>query len=161
MRDQIRVFECRSVMDLAASLRDLWLRLAEEMFKIESFIIPSESNADRWIRFVEESVAGGKGCLIIAECDSEIIGFTFATISREFPLDVTEHAVGTINDVYVLPEFRRKGIGKRMVAECLEKIKARDVKNVWLSVLVENKVAIRLYEKLNFKIRSYGMFKRL
>lgn len=42
MRDQIRVFECRSVRDLAASLRDLWLRLAEEMFKIEGFIIPSE-----------------------------------------------------------------------------------------------------------------------
>jgi ribosomal protein S18 acetylase RimI-like enzyme len=131
------------------------------MFKIERFIIPSESNADRWIGFVEESVAEGRGCLIIAEFNGEIIGFTFATISREFPLDVDEHALGTINDVYVLPEFRRRGIGKKMVAECLEKIKAKDVKNVRLSVLAENKAAIKLYEKLNFKIRSYGMFKRL
>ncbi|MEM2146283.1 MAG: GNAT family N-acetyltransferase [Candidatus Jordarchaeaceae archaeon] len=132
------------------------------MFKIEGFIIPpSEFNADRWIRFIEETVAEGRGFLIIAEWDDEIIGFTFATISRMFPLDVTEHAVGTINDVYVLPEFRGRGVGKRMVAECLEKFKARGVKNVRLSVLAENKAAIKLYEKLNFKIRSYEMFKKL
>ncbi|MBS7648340.1 MAG: GNAT family N-acetyltransferase [Candidatus Bathyarchaeia archaeon] len=161
MRDQIRVSECSSVRDLAASLRNLWLRLADEMFKIEGFIIPSESNADRWIRFAEESVAEGRGFLIIAECDSEIVGFTFATISREFPLDATEHAIGTINDVYVLPEYRGRGIGKRMVAECLGKIKARGIKNVRLSVLAENKAAIKLYKRLNFKIRSYEMFKRL
>jgi len=142
-------------------LRNLWLRLAEEMFKIEGFIIPSEFNADRWIRFIEETVAEGRGFLIIAEWNGEIIGFTFASISRMFPLDVTEHAVGTINDVYVLPEFRGRGIGKRMVAECLEKFKARGVKNVRLSVLAENKAAIKLYEKLNFKIRSYEMFKKL
>lgn len=76
-------------------------------------------------------------------------------------MDVTEYAAGTISDVYVLPEFRKRGVDRMMVAECLERFKARCVKNVRLSVLVENKAAIKHYEKLNFKIQSYGMFKRL
>ncbi|MGQ9597159.1 MAG: GNAT family N-acetyltransferase [Thermoproteota archaeon] len=67
--------------------------------------------------------------------------------------------MGIINDLYVLPEFRRRGVG-RMV-ESLKKLKAHGANVARLRALRENKAAVKLYEKLGFKIYQYGMEKRL
>jgi ribosomal protein S18 acetylase RimI-like enzyme len=75
-------------------------------------------------------------------------------------MDVTNF-VGVINDVYVLPEFRRRGVGERLPNECMKKLEAEGVGIVRLSVLAENKVAIKLYEKLQFIVRAYAMTKTL
>jgi ribosomal-protein-alanine N-acetyltransferase len=75
-------------------------------------------------------------------------------------LDVTG-SVGVINDVYVLPEFRGRGIGERLMVECVTKLEAEGINIARLSVLVENKAAIKLYEKLGFSICAYAMTKVL
>jgi len=66
-----------------------------------------------------------------------------------------------IDDVYVLPEFRGKGIGKKLAVGCLNRMKAAGAKAVTLQVLTGNKVAIKLYEKLGFKTYRYGMLKQI
>lgn len=45
------------------------------------------------------------------------------------------------------------------MVESLRKLKAKGVEAIRLSVLKENKAAVRLYEKLGFKIYQYGMVK--
>jgi len=32
--------------------RSLWLKLVQEMYKLEKYIIPTQENADRWADFV-------------------------------------------------------------------------------------------------------------
>lgn len=89
-----------------------------------------------------------------------LVGFAFAGVPREYALEVVEPA-GIINDVYVLPEFRSRGIDRKLVVECLEKMKTEKVNAVRLMVLTENRSAIRLYEQLGFRIYRYGMIKAL
>lgn len=66
-----------------------------------------------------------------------------------------------IDNVYVLPEFRGRGIGKRLRVESLRKMKTKGVNADQLTVLIESKTVIKLYEKLVFRIYRYGMTKFL
>ncbi len=143
--------------DVDDSLKQLWMRLAREMFETGYFIIPSEANAEKWVRFIREGLAEEKSFLLVARSDGKPVGFVQGSVPK-FPLEVSEPA-GTIDNLYVLPEFRGRGIGKKLMAEGLKTLKTRGVKAVRLSVLKENRVAIKLYEKLGFKIYQYGMEK--
>lgn len=57
----------------------------------------------------------------------------------------------TLIAVYVEPEYRGKGIGKRLIATCLEKAFARrPVERVTLTVTGDNATALGLYERMGF-----------
>jgi len=159
MAEGIEIYECE-VEDVDDSVKKLWLGLAREMFEIERLILPSEANGDKWVEFVREGLASGRNLLLIAKSDNAVVGFAFASIFRNYPLEVSR-TIGVIDDVYVLPEFRGKGIGKKLAMECLNKMEAAGVKTVTLQVFTENKVAIKLYEKLGFKTYRYGMKKQI
>lgn len=63
-----------------------------------------------------------------------------------------------LRDVFVLPEFRRKGIATRMVQQILAHLKSKNLP-VFLYVDPTNKEAVSVYMKLGFeKIKkgSYG-----
>ena len=53
-----------------------------------------------------------------------------------------------LDDLYVLPEYRGQGIGTAVVEKCC----AETVKPVYLYVFRRNEGAVRLYQRLGFKI---------
>ena len=53
-----------------------------------------------------------------------------------------------LDDLYIFPEFRSKGIGSVIIQKCIEE---RD-STIFLYVFAKNVRAIALYEKLGFKI---------
>lgn len=56
-----------------------------------------------------------------------------------------------ITNVAVLPEFRRKGVGKALVEFLVNKMKAEKAEFVTLEVRKSNQNAISLYEKCGFE----------
>lgn len=142
--------------DVDDSLGELWLRLCREMFDMEEYVVPSEGNRLRWVSHVREELASGQGILLAARSDERIVGFLYASVSQGFPLDVTKE-VGRLNDLYVLSEYRRKGIGETLLMNCIERMKELNVEAIRTRVLAKNKPAIGLYEKLGFRIRNHGM----
>jgi len=56
-----------------------------------------------------------------------------------------------IHHIEVLPEFRGKGYGTKLLALFLDEMKRRDVTVVTLEVHVDNEVAIGLYKKFGFQ----------
>mgnify|MGYP001091983412 FL=1 len=159
MSSEIEIYDCR-VEDVDDSVKELWLALTREMFEIEHFTLPSEANGERWVKFVREGLASGKNFLLVARSGNKLIGFAYMSVFRSYPLDVSDR-VGVINDVYLLPEFRARGIGERLAVGCIKKLEAEGVGIARLSVLRENKAAIKLYEKLAFNIHAYTMTKVL
>ena len=157
MAKGIEIYGCEAE-DVDDSVKGLWMGLAREMFEIERLIVPSEANGDKWVEFVREGLASRRNFLLVAKSRSRPVGFALAGYSRDHPFEVSK-LVGWIDDVYVLPKFRHRGIGKKLVVECLNKMKAAGVEAVTLQVLTENKAAIKLYEKLGFKTYRYGMIK--
>lgn len=55
-----------------------------------------------------------------------------------------------IHDVVIIPSFRGKGYGLKLMSDFLSKMKQRGVKLLTLEVRVDNVTAISLYEKFGF-----------
>ena len=68
--------------------------------------------------------------------------------------------VALISDMYVKPEFRRRGIGSLLLEKCFEHLRKLDIKHVMLSVLSENLAAVKFYEKTWFQDLSVRHVKK-
>lgn len=60
-----------------------------------------------------------------------------------------------IREVVVAPEYRGKGIGRRMMEHILAFLKPKDTQ-IFLYVNAENKVAVKLYTSIGFVLRKKG-----
>ncbi len=82
-----------------------------------------------------------------AWCNNELIGLIAAYFN-----DKTSNAA-FITNVSVINSFKGKGIASVLLENCIDFAKTKQMKKVVLEVSIENKKAIRLYEKYNFKER--------
>ncbi|HTY09222.1 MAG TPA: GNAT family N-acetyltransferase [Candidatus Edwardsbacteria bacterium] len=65
---------------------------------------------------------------------------------------------GYIEDVAVAAEFRRKGIGERLVRRAVEWAKARQLPGVMLETQNINVAACRLYQRCGFTLGGFDRF---
>lgn len=67
--------------------------------------------------------------------------------------------VARLYSLAVKPEFRGQGLGKKLMLECLDKLRMENIQTVYLEVEAENKIAIALYESVGFcrvaRLKSY------
>jgi ribosomal protein S18 acetylase RimI-like enzyme len=68
--------------------------------------------------------------------------------------------VGMISEVYVIPEYRRKGIAKQLCIEGIKNLKEQGLQKVQLNVFAGNG-AKQLYQKLGFQEVSVLMEKKI
>ena len=80
---------------------------------------------------------------LVAEYSNNIVGFI-----QGFPITDEEWL---INAIGVLSDYRRKGIGRKLVKELISCLRRRGWKKVVLYVESDNIPAIRFYKKLGFK----------
>lgn len=100
--------------------------------KREQFLqsmIDRQGEPDRW--------------LLLLKVGGEYIGFVHMKIDRD-----ERTGWGFILEFYVLPSKRRLGWGRMMFNHCLEILKARGVRDIWL---LTNPVAEHFWQKLGFK----------
>ncbi|MGH4120288.1 GNAT family N-acetyltransferase [Clostridium sp.] len=78
----------------------------------------------------------------MAEVKGEIIGKIHICITK---------GEGFIYGVGVLPKFRGRGYGREILCSALSILKEKNIKNIFLEVGTENKIAIELYESCGFE----------
>lgn len=87
--------------------------------------------------------------VLVAEKKGKVVGLINATLrEREFYEPRLE---GAIIDFYVLPEFRRTGLGKRIMNEAVKKLKSRGAEIITAEFPSQNRIASSFYEKLGFR----------
>ncbi len=64
----------------------------------------------------------------------------------------TRNRIGDIGPVGAHPAYRRQGLTRAVMLECLRRMQARGMTRVILSTGVSNTPAIRLYESVGFKV---------
>jgi ribosomal-protein-alanine N-acetyltransferase len=78
---------------------------------------------------------------ILARADGKIAGYLFM---------MTLFDECHIMDFAVHPQFRRKGIGRKIIFYLIEKMRIKDVKKIFLEVRCSNLPALSLYQKAGF-----------
>ena len=78
----------------------------------------------------------------------------FIKIRYNAMLDEIEKDAVELEKIYILPEFKRKGMGKVAVSEIIKSLKKQGIKTLFLSVIDTNANAIAFYKKLDFTWHS-------
>jgi ribosomal-protein-alanine N-acetyltransferase len=92
--------------------------------------------------FLELSKRWPEGFLV-ARIDRETVGYAIGEKNKDS---------GLIISIAVKKEWRRRGIGRKLIEKLLENFKKEGAKIVFLHVREENKEAINFYRALGFKI---------
>lgn len=91
--------------------------------------------------------------LYLLDFDGQTAGYllTAVTYSQE-----AGGKVVWIDEIYVKPDYRGKGIGGAAIKEIIDAAKRNGVARIRLEYEPDNTAAVRLYEKLGFKKLGYS-----
>ena len=97
--------------------------------------------------FLDARLAKKQSVIFMALWEEQMVGFTqlYTTYSS-----VSLQPFYILNDLYVVPEFRGKGIGEELLKMAKVECEANNFKGVALETAIDNP-AQRLYEKLGWK----------
>ena len=126
---------------------ELFLKQLRELKKFEpSLKVGTKKDAKKAVR------GSGKRTryfvILVAEANGEIVGFVNGLTYRH---SIRNKREGFVNNIYVLPEYRRKGIATKLLTSIIKKFKMRNLTMCTLDAYVKNKKAISLWKKMGFK----------
>lgn len=129
--------------------KEIYLELAREFYNSEAVLhpVPEEHLLRTYNEFVRSEVY--TECFIL-EKDGETAGY--ALIAKTFSQEAGGLTVW-IEELYIRPEFRSKGLGRSFFAFLLEN---RPAARYRLEVEPENERAVALYGSLGFTALPYG-----
>lgn len=103
-----------------------------------------------------------KSLLLVATINDQIVGFSYAFIEKETGNNVTYgyHRV-YIGDLYVLPNYHRRGVGSQLIQEVEKWAKDRKLSDLAVLVYNFNKNAADFYKKQGYEPYSTQFTKKL
>jgi ribosomal protein S18 acetylase RimI-like enzyme len=88
--------------------------------------------------------------ILVAECDGEVIGYTYAGVEGTDYMSLRGPA-GVLYDIVVDPAHRGQGVGRALLDATLEVLKAKGAPRVVLSTAERNESAQRLFARAGFR----------
>ena len=128
----------------------------EELHQFEQGVIAAERPYDSTLKNglihyydLKEMIDASHIELLVAEVNNKLIASGYARIEEAKPyLKHATHAY--LGFMYVLPEYRGRGINKKIVEALKKWAFSQDVKELRLEVYFDNIAAIKAYEKIGF-----------
>ena len=122
---------------------------------IESYTIQTIKDADE-----------RNGFVYLAEENGSIIGFIQGIVDNNdkdvlYKLSHIPFSDGWIGELYVKPEYRGRGIGKKLVKKAHEYFRKHGCRFVRLLVLNDNSETVKIYKNLGFKVRDLELTNEL
>ena len=112
-------------------------------------ITGAEFNEERWLWGIKMRLydALKRNGMLIARVDDQVAGLLLADIN----IDPTGVSTGYIRSVIVGVDFRKKGLGKKLISEAINYLKNMDVDTILVNVRSSTENARKLYENLGFR----------
>ncbi len=102
---------------------------------------------DQWydVDDIEASIDAENAPMFVGVEDGDVIGFAQGRASDE------PFADAVLSRIYVHPAYWGEGVGSRLFERLMRRLDAEGHTDVWLSVLAENDIGRRFYEKHGFE----------
>ena len=122
----------------------------KQIMKINKLCLPENYSFDFFYHILSNY---GEACAVAIE-EEEIIGYVLSRIEKTFvSLIGIPNFKGHIISIAVLPEFRRKNVGHKLMKFVMEKMINKGINTIYLEVRKSNYPAIELYKKLNYNLK--------
>lgn len=117
------------------------IRAYQEFYNVPD--ISNDRNIDFFGQFDESCPAG---CLFCFRGEGKVVGF--ATVYFSFTSTIAAK-VAVLNDLYVLPDFRGKGIGRQLIEHCRRYAAEKGAARLQWITAPDNEQAQKLYDSMN------------
>ena len=102
-----------------------------------------------WIKFIAGHMASKNSCVLVAECDGQLVGHCLAFIT-EYPPVITTKRYGKFQEIAVAADYRRCGVGERLVKKMLKWFAQQGIKRIEVRVSVHNELSTTFWRKMGF-----------
>ncbi|ABO08005.1 GNAT family N-acetyltransferase [Pyrobaculum calidifontis] len=120
-------------------------------------VVPEIVEASR--KYVENALESPSSVVLVAVEGDRIVGVFKGDV--EDRIFYKPRYAGVIREFYVLPEYRRKGIGKRLMMEGIELLRKKGAELIMASFPALNEIAVNFYKKMNFRPIEYLFAKEI
>ncbi len=105
---------------------------------------------------VDEQLQGrSPGLLLVARDRNRIVGVSLAAYTPSAELG----RVITVNDFFVKPDMRRRGVGRELAKRLVEQCREMKVDEINLEVLSDNRTAAAFWSSMGFRKANRFLFK--
>ncbi|MFB6490850.1 MAG: GNAT family N-acetyltransferase [Thermoproteus sp. AZ2] len=131
------------------SIADLVARLKRLNGEFDPLLKPVDNISSVAKEYVKSKISSSSSVVLVAEVDGRIIGAVIGDI--EDRLFYEPRISGVIREFYIMPEYRRKGLGKRMMSEVIDAMKRRGAQVILADFPSLNEIAVEFYKKMGFR----------
>ncbi len=100
-------------------------------------------------QMVESDLVDSNIHVLVAEADGKMIGYVQGEVTRRS--DHLPRTVGQISLMYVVKQFRRKGVGRRLIKELCKFFGSHKAEDLTVRYIIGNKEAEGFWRKLGFE----------
>lgn len=137
-----------------ATLRDIkdilpvWGQLAVFHSALDPVFTPSAQWSREYGTYLRTLMTRDDAIAVVAKDGGELVGYAVGRITM-LPPFFQQRYRGYIHDVFVKPQIRRRGVGRRLVDAILQWLRQQEVTLVELTVATNNE-AVAFWERLGF-----------
>ena len=106
--------------------------------------MPREATVEKRVNTLMQALKDPDYQLLLAEMDGEMVGFADQWIIHDF---IHGGKLSYIQNLYVIPKHRKRGIGSQLLQEIIKRAKEEEVLEIHVVTEFENEPAINLYKK--------------
>ena len=150
----------KATMDNFEELLQLKLESKEDERAYNKLLEPVDKVKANYKEYLEKDIKGEWRAAIIAIENKKIIGMVIGRIYRSLRVAGYERRA-SMGNLYVKPEYRKKGMAKKLIEAFTDWAKSKEVKRITLSVYIDNKQVQDMYKKLGFKENNISMHKKI
>ncbi len=126
------------------------MRSVEEHARYDS-VYETAPDAEKVMRrFLADLSSSSHSCLFVAESGGTVVGFLSGEL-REGSPTFSPRTWAAIEDIYVVPELRSRGVGRALFEACQRWAEEKGATGVSLQVAAGNARAREFYERLGFR----------
>ena len=142
----------------------LWLAMLRHHTTIDPRGLVPRSPADSWARYraaCRRHFAEGGSFFVLAEAGGRPVGFAMVSIDQEVPLMWDTEPGATLHTLSVLPEWRDRGIGTRLMKAVHAELRRRGVSHLVMRVMAANERVMNLYRSFGYRPAAHVLWGRI
>lgn len=137
-------------------LTKLWVSFMQDPLATNLEFVPDSESKSRWQQYISKHIDEDPRQVLVAEENGKLVGYLLYNNRSHSPV-TRKYNYATIEDIYVLPECRRRGIASKLLETCLRQLRETGVTHIRLQVLDQNDAAKSLYMKFGFVVHMFTM----
>lgn len=134
-----------------------WKEFMDFHNELNPFHARREDAHINWETFLRKSMDSKLSLVLVCMDNDKMVGFSLAHVKASPPI-FKHDRFGFISDFSVIQEYRRRGIGEKMLSEIFDWFHARDVSRIELRVEPRNDIGYSFWRKQGFREHVHTLF---